>query len=226
MEPCGALPLAWTTDSWAFTPVAGEPPLVRAVRSVLGHVAVGRFVVAAAPTLGAAARDCLSSAGLASVAVAVAREPGSRQQALVAALEHLGIEPHSSTPVIVADHGHPLTPGAVTGRVIAGLRGGYDVVVPAQPVTDTIKTIDEHGSVLGTVDRAALRTVQYPRAYTACALWELVAHSAIPPADDLDEFVAALRAGLVIGTVDGDADAGAVELPRDAELFEAIITCG
>ena len=48
---------------------------------------------------------------------------------------------------------------------------------PSLPVTDTVKTVDELGSVLSTVDRATLRTVQFPRGFTASALWQLVSVS-------------------------------------------------
>jgi 2-C-methyl-D-erythritol 4-phosphate cytidylyltransferase len=75
------------------------------------------------------------------------------------------------------------------------------------------------------VDRSALRTVQFPRGFTASVLWQLISVSPASASDDLDEFDAALRAGLDIGTVDGDANAFQVELPRDAHLLDAVIAC-
>lgn len=224
-DPCAILPLPHTADpSAVFATVAGQPALVRIVRSLLGHVADARIVVAVSPGLAAAVRDCLQAAGLLTVAVAEAREPGSRPQVLTAGLKHFGVQAESTTPVLISDHRHPLSTGELADLVIAGLRGGHDVVVPTLAVTDTVKTVDDVGSVLGTLDRTALRTVQYPRGFTASALWELVSGPAISIADD-DEFTSALRAGLAIGTVDGDVDAFQVELPRDAQLLDAIIAC-
>jgi 2-C-methyl-D-erythritol 4-phosphate cytidylyltransferase len=127
--------------------------------------------------------------------------------------------------VLVCDHRYPLAPGQLADRVLAALSGGHDVVVPTLPVTDTVKAVDELGSVLSTVDRSALRTVQYPRGFTASVLWQLISVSPASAADHLDEFDAALRAGLGIATVDGDANAFQVELPRDAHLLDAVIAC-
>jgi 2-C-methyl-D-erythritol 4-phosphate cytidylyltransferase len=117
--------------------------------------------------------------------------------------------------VLVHDHRHPLAPVDVTERVIAGLRAGHPVVVPMLPMTDTVKVVDDRGAVVGTVDRTALRTVQYPRGFQS----EVLAQSIT---GDADEFVAALTAGTPIATVDGDADAFAAELPTDAPLLDAI----
>jgi 2-C-methyl-D-erythritol 4-phosphate cytidylyltransferase len=223
-DPCAIVPLPRTVDPAAvFTSVASEPALVRIVRSLLEQVAGARVVVSTAPTLAADVRDCLSSAELATVAVVEACEPGSRRQALIAGLEYLGVQAHSSLPVLIGDHRHPLSTGAVAALVIAGLRAGHDdVVVPALAMTDTVKTVDAVGSVLSTIDRSALRTVQYPRGFTAAALWDLLSGTA---PEDEDELVSAMRAGLTIGTVDGDANAFQVDLPDDAALLDAIIAC-
>ena len=67
-----------------------------------------------------------------------------------------------------------------------------------------------------------LRTVQYPRGFTIDELSRLLACRTSDEFDELDE---ALRAGIPITFVDGDADAFAAELPRDAAYVEAIIGC-
>ncbi|MDT5179699.1 MAG: 2-C-methyl-D-erythritol 4-phosphate cytidylyltransferase [Mycobacterium sp.] len=225
MESCAIVPLTHSDDLFAATtPVAGEAPLVRVVRSVMTVVAGDRVVVATLPVLVDCVRDCLEAAGL-EVAVAVSGEPGLRYEVIRAALEYLGAEPHTSAAVLVCDHGFPLSPGELAERVLSALRDGREVVVPTVPVTDTVKTVDETGWVLGTVDRSTLQTVQSPRGFTASALWQLVSTSPATGPTDVDEFDAALRAGLDIGTVAGDPNAFRVELPRDAHLFEAVIAC-
>jgi 2-C-methyl-D-erythritol 4-phosphate cytidylyltransferase len=215
MELAAIVPLpAAAQAAAAFAPAVGEVALVRVVRALLGPVPTS-VVVAAAEPLVAGARACLDSAGLSAVSVIASGAPGTRRQCLAAAIEHLGREPHPPSHVLIHDHRHPLAPVDVTERVIAGLRAGHRVVVPVQPMTDTVKAVDDRGAVVGTVDRTALRTVQYPRGYESSLLSELVAC-------DADEFVAALTAGTTIATVDGDADAFAAELPTDARLLDAI----
>lgn len=225
MKQCAVVPMTSSADlDAAMVPVRGEAPLVRVVRSVLQAVAEGDVVVATVPVLAASVEKCLRAAGL-DVAVAVTRGSGSRREVLRAGLEHLGVEPHTAASVLICDHRFPLSPGELAVRVLAALATGGDVVVPAVPMTDSVKTVDELGSVLSTVDRASLRTVQFPRGFTASALWQLVSGSPATVTDGLDEFHAALRAGLDVGVVDGDAGAFQVELPRDVHLLDAVIAC-
>jgi 2-C-methyl-D-erythritol 4-phosphate cytidylyltransferase len=145
--------------------------------------------------------------------------PGDRYHALVSGLQYLVQERLSSAPVLVHDYRHPLVPGEVTDRVIAGLAAGHRIVVPVIPVTDSVKSVDERGAVVATIDRTTLRAVQYPRGFTASALAELLASGPID-----DEFDTAVAAGLPIAVVDGHADAVRFTLPADAELLDAIIT--
>jgi len=170
---------------------------------------------AADDSLVAEARSCLDSAGLSAVSAIASGGPGTRRQCLAAAVEHLGHQPHPALHVLVHDHRHPLARVDVTERVIAGLRAGHPVVVPVLPMTDTVKVVDDRGAVVDTVDRTALRTVQYPRGYQSALLAQSIT-------GDADEFAAAVAAGTPIATVDGDADAFAAELPTDAPLLDAI----
>ena len=224
MEACAIVPLPHTVDPQAaFASVGGEPALIRVVRSLRAVGDDATVVVACAPGLAAGARVRLGEAGL-DVAVAVARDGASRGQVLTVGLKHFALERHSSVPVLVGDVRHPLSPAEVTGRLLEALRDGRDALVPVVPMTDTVKTVDQLGRVLGTVDRGTLRTVQYPRGFTASALWRVVSGSS-HDGDDLDELTAAVRAGLDVGTVDGDVDCLGVDLPRDADLLAAIIAC-
>jgi hypothetical protein len=153
MKQCAVVPLTRSEDVDAATvPVAGEAPLVRVIRSVLGVVATDDVVVATLPALAAVVQECLRTSGL-TTAVAVTRGPGSRRQVIRAGLEHLDVPPHGPASVLICDHRYPLSSGAVAAGVLAALASGGDVVVPVLAVTDTVKTVDELGSVLSTVDR-------------------------------------------------------------------------
>jgi 2-C-methyl-D-erythritol 4-phosphate cytidylyltransferase len=215
MNLAAIVPLPATVQAAAFAPVAGEVALVRLVRALLGPVPAPGIVVVADDSLLAEARACLDSAGLSTVSVIASGAPGARRQCLLTAVEHLGRQLHQASHVLIHDHRHPLTPIDVTERVVAGLCAGHPVVVPVLPMTDTVKVVDDRGAVAGTLDRTALRTVQYPRGYQSAVLAQSIT-------GDADEFAAALAAGTPIATVDGDADAFAAELPTDAPLLDAI----
>jgi 2-C-methyl-D-erythritol 4-phosphate cytidylyltransferase len=162
--------------------------------------------------------DILAARGWSAVAVVAVPTLGDRPRAIAAGLQYLASEQFSSAPVLLLDHRHPLVPGEVTDRVLAGLAAGHRIVVPVVRVTDSVKSVDERGAVVGTVDRTTLRAVQYPRGFTTSALAEVLA---LGSSDD--ELGAALAAGLSIGTVDGHRDAVRFTLPDDAELLAAII---
>jgi 2-C-methyl-D-erythritol 4-phosphate cytidylyltransferase len=197
-----------------FEPLAGEPPLARVVQTTRGAA----VVAVAAPLLGSV-RESLAAHGLSAVGVAVAENPGSRAQCLAAGLHYLKDQPRH---VLIHDVRRPLAPERVRDRVIAGLQAGSPVVMPVLAVTDSVKAVDAHGSVTGTLDRSTLRAVQYPRGFTADRLSQLLAGRTSEDFDELDE---SLRTGTPITLVEGDSDAFAVELPRDAAFVEAIIAC-
>jgi len=205
----------------AFLPLAGEAPLARIVRALLGAVAEpGRVVVAAAEALIDDVRRSLADDDVASVGVVSVADPATRAQCLTAALEYLESKTLSTRYVLLHDISQPLTPAGLQDRVVAGSRSGGTVVMPALAVTDSIKSVDVHGAVTGTLDRGLLRAVQYPRAFVVDHLRGLLAQHTSGEFDELRE---SLRAGVPITAVEGDPDALRAELPKDAEFVEAII---
>jgi 2-C-methyl-D-erythritol 4-phosphate cytidylyltransferase len=201
----------------ACVPIAGEPPVARAVRALLDGLVAARVVVVVAEPFVARVRDVLAEHISPEVVVCGLPVTSGRADAIATGLEQLAPEALSSSPILVHDVRHPLVPGEVTDRVIAGLAAGHGIVVPVIPMTDSVKAVDGRGVVVATADRTTLLTVQYPRGFAFSTLSELVAGGA---ADELD---GALAAGLPIATVDGHADGVRFTLPDDAALLEAII---
>jgi 2-C-methyl-D-erythritol 4-phosphate cytidylyltransferase len=212
------VPLADSVSADAvFQPLAGTAPLLRVVRDALD--ATPSVVVAATERLVADVRAALADAGLRAVAVAPVDGSAGRAQCLAAGLKALVGSPDSSRHVLVYDIRQPLTSADVRGRVIARLADGEPVVLPVLAVTDSVKAVDGHGVVEATLDRSTLQTVQYPRGF---AVHHLVRLLDTAP-DEFDEVAAAVDAGTVVSTVDGDAEAVVVDLPRDAHFVEAVI---
>jgi 2-C-methyl-D-erythritol 4-phosphate cytidylyltransferase len=205
----------------AFLPLAGEAPLPRVVRTVLGAVAdPARVIVAAAEPLVDHVRAVLASQNIPLVSIVAVTGPTVRVNCLDAALDFLVRASFSTSHVLIHDISCPLASVGVRDRVIAGLRGGSTVVMPALPVTDSIKAVDVHGSVIGTLDRSALRAVQFPRGF---AVDQLAGLLALRASEDFDELTTAIDTAAHITAVDGDPDAFRADLPRDAEFVEAII---
>jgi 2-C-methyl-D-erythritol 4-phosphate cytidylyltransferase len=84
-----------------------------------------------------------------------------------------------------------------------------------------MKVVDSRGSVTETLDRATLRTVQYPRGF---AVHELAGLLARRVTEEFDEITETLRAGVPVTVVEGDPEGFRAELPGDAEFLEAVIT--
>jgi 2-C-methyl-D-erythritol 4-phosphate cytidylyltransferase len=200
------------TPGAVFAPLAGEAPLARVARTMLGAA-----VVAVAEPLADGVRETIAAQGLSTIGIAVAENPGSRAQCVAAALRYLN---DTSRHVLIHDIRRPLAPAPLRDRVIAALRAGSPVVMPVLSVTDSVKAVDVRGSVTRTLDRSTLRAVQYPRGF---AFEELSRLLAVRTSDDFDELDECLRTGVPITLVDGDTDAFGVELPRDTALVEAII---
>jgi 2-C-methyl-D-erythritol 4-phosphate cytidylyltransferase len=211
-ELAAILPLPAILADNAFASLGGEPALVRVARAMLGAA-----VVAAAAPLVDRAREALAAEGLSRIDVVGVEGPGSRAQCVAAALQRMTDSPRH---VLIHDIRRPLASESLRDRVIAGLLAGSPVVMPVVAVTDSVKAVDANGVVTATVNRSTLRSVQYPRGFTVEELLRLMGART---SDDFDELAEALRTGTPITSVDGEADAFLVELPRDTAYVEAII---
>lgn len=206
------LPLPTALADSAFASLAGEALLVRVARGMPG----GAVVAVVAP-LADRVREALAAQGLSAIGVVMVEEPGWRAQCLATGLQHFRDSPRH---VLIHDIRRPLASESLRDRVIDALLEGSAIVMPTLAVTDSVKAVDENGSVTDTLDRSTLQAVQYPRGFTVDELSRLLAGRISEDFDELDE---ALRSGTPITMVDGDADAFVVELPRDTAYVEAII---
>lgn len=156
------------------------------------------------------------AAVLPSATVVVSGVP-SRAECLAAALNHVAAE-----HVLVHDCSSALATHGVRDRVLAALRSGQEVVVPAVPMVDSVKAVDDQGSIVATVDRTTLSAAHYPRGFTVAALSQLLANRT---SDDFDEVHEAIRQGVAVTVVAGEPDAALLELPRDESFAAAVTAC-
>ena len=198
-----------------FAPVAGSSSLARIVQTL---APVGEVVVCGAGPLVDEIRDVLLAHDLSGVRVVVADAPGLRAQCIAAGLQALTDVPQAH--VLVHDIMWPLIDLAALGRVVDALRDGAVAALPTCPVTDSIKAVDNRGVITTTVDRAPLRTVQFPRGFTAGTLAQLVSGAG---AEAFDEVDALLARGIPVTHVEGDNDTMSVQLPGDGAYLAAII---
>jgi 2-C-methyl-D-erythritol 4-phosphate cytidylyltransferase len=203
----------------ALTPVAGVPMVVRAVHAVLDGVFVGRVVVLAADALRPEVERVCAAEPVDVRPLAVVHGVGAHVVQRPSGAGSDGIITQSDDDIVLLhDACRPLAPDALAAAVVDAVRGGHGVAVPAMPVTDTVKSVDDHGVVTGTPDRAGLRVLQTPIALRARLL---------PAGADIGhDPLAAVRwhtaAGASVHTVAGHPAAFAVRSEWDLELAELI----
>ena len=81
-----------------------------------------------------------------------------------------GGDPVGYSAVLVHDAARPLAGAALIDACVTGIAEAVDALVPAAPVSDTIKQSDAHGTVTATLDRSTLWAVQTPQAFRPSAL--------------------------------------------------------
>ncbi len=118
--------------------------------------------------------------------------------------------PEEAEIVVVHDAARPLAPLALFTAVIDAVRAGADGAVPALPVSDTVKRVQD-GRVVATLDRAGLVVVQTPQAFRAEALRAALAGGA----EATDEAALVEAAGGKVVVVPGDPLNLKITTPHD-----------
>ena len=209
----------------ASVELVGRPIISRALEPVGPELGIG-VVVLVLPAderyhaaMSAASQDPASRSGAEVITVAGgSSRPASVRAGLEAVRSYgapLGWAPEHTT-VLIHDAARPLTPTEVFGRVFDAVEQGNRAVVPALPVTDTIKAAHRPDSdhpatqpsatppsdglrsegavpdgpqaetVRETLPRAELRAVQTPQGFTLEFLQQAFAHIGELPEDEAD----------------------------------------
>lgn len=201
----------------AFVELAGRTMLEHAVDALLGAGVVDR-VVAAIPADRVDQTAALFGDRAGDRIVVVAGGP-ERSDSVRLALAAVG-EPEF---VLVHDAARPLTPSSLIHRVVAALREGMPAVVPALPLSDTVKAVDANGVVLGTPERAGLRAVQTPQGFQTAILLRAYRQAGVS-AVATDDAALVENLGVPVHTVAGDALAFKITTPLDMRLAEAVLS--
>lgn len=133
----------------------------------------------------------------------------------------LAAVPAETDVVVVHDAARPLAPAALFAAVVDEVRRGADGAVPGLPVVDTIKEVAGR-TVVATLDRAKLVTVQTPQAFRATVLRR--AHEGNGDATDDAALVESLGGTIVV--VPGDPMAAKVTTPADLAALRGMLADG
>ena len=123
--------------------------------------------------------------------------------------------------VLVHDAARPFITGKVIENVVLALRTS-DSVTCAVTVKDTVKTVDENGVVVSTLDRSHLAAVQTPQGVSVAKFLE-IAESAEDLAIFTDDTAVMESAGIQTQIVEGDYNNIKLTTPEDMVVAEALV---
>ena len=197
----------------AFARLGGRPLLAESLERLEGSDWID-FIVIAAPAEWEEPAILLAEELGAGKVSSVVTGGASRSESVREALAEVADD---AAVVLVHDAARPVLPEEVIERVLAPLSEGWDGVVPALPVSDTIKRV-EGDRVVETVPRGELVAVQTPQAFLTSILREALRDD-VANASDCASLVEA-RGGRV-KVVEGDRRLLKVTSPEDLAVVEA-----
>lgn len=206
----------------AFVDLGGRPILVHALESVFNMGEPAQVIVVVPPArLSVARRMVFDVAQAAAAYTSVVAGGTSRQASVAAGLGelHAGVE-----TVLVHDAARALAPTALFERVCAEVDARRTGVVPGLAVSDTIKTVDDAGAVVGTVDRSRLQAVQTPQAFLRSELVAAYQEANVVLATEFTDDAALMSAaGYRASVVAGDPLAFKITTPWDLRRAEQLL---
>jgi 2-C-methyl-D-erythritol 4-phosphate cytidylyltransferase len=108
--------------------------------------------------------------------------------------------PAEAEIIVLHSPSHPLATADLVQAVVDAVRQeGVEVAIPVTPIHDTLKRVDEHGTILETIPKPTVRITQAPMAFRAGVLRRALAMGL----QDTDAQTIAERAGAACVTVPG-----------------------
>ncbi|MGV1833334.1 bifunctional 2-C-methyl-D-erythritol 4-phosphate cytidylyltransferase/2-C-methyl-D-erythritol 2,4-cyclodiphosphate synthase [Rhizobium rhizogenes] len=157
--------------------------------------------------------------------VEIAFGGATRQQSVLAGVRQL--EKTGVSHVMIHDAVRPFCDHDLLDRVAAALAAGAPAVLPAMPVTDTLKRAGSDALVTETVPRAGLYAAQTPQSFRLADI--LAAHekaAAGNKTDFTDDAAIAEWAGLPVTLVAGSADNVKLTIKRDIAMADEKLSAG
>ncbi|ACM36519.1 MULTISPECIES: bifunctional 2-C-methyl-D-erythritol 4-phosphate cytidylyltransferase/2-C-methyl-D-erythritol 2,4-cyclodiphosphate synthase [Rhizobium/Agrobacterium group] len=200
--------------------IGGKPVIVHSLLGFADLLPQATLIVVIHPDDGALLANALAPYPQLAASLTITHGGKTRQQSVLAGLRAL----RNQKPdyVLIHDAVRPFFDQLMLQRIIARLDDGADAVLPAIPVTDTLKRGDEGARVVDTVARSGLFAAQTPQSFHFAKI--LAAHEDAASAgreDFTDDAAIAEWAGLTVHLVEGSPDNVKLTVKRDLEMADA-----
>ncbi len=199
-----------------FRWVAGKPMLLHSVQAFMAHPEVVHVVCVLPSSHAADPPPWLFQCDIERLMISLGGR--TRTESVYHGLQDLADE---AELVLVHDAARPLVGASTIDRVIAEARAGR-ACVAGLPVVDTLKQVDDRGTVVATVPREGLWRAQTPQGFPRRMLWD--AHEAARQAhgDATDDAALVERLGHPVSMVQGSERALKITTESDFARAEAL----
>jgi 2-C-methyl-D-erythritol 4-phosphate cytidylyltransferase len=205
MELCVVIVVTSTT---ALLEVGGSPSLVRAIRDLQGYFPNHMISIAVAKENERFVRDLLSKESVqTSLLTYNPVQPSALAKALVPIIQ-------SCQAILIHDGSRPFISPDQISRVIDALQDDVDAVRPAIAFTETLKIIDPHSKIEGTLDRNTVRRISTP---------ELIRTSAVDLEGASTGWFVPLKRQARIKYVEGNPESLRINSIAERDLLESFL---
>lgn len=205
------------TELKQFRWVAGKPMLLHSVQRFMERADVALVVCVLPKSHAGDPPPWLFQCDIDRLLVSVGgRERG---ESVLNGLEDL---PPDVRIVLVHDAARPMVDSETIERVVAKAREGVGAV-PALPATDTIKEVDESGTIVRTPDRARLFHAQTPQGFPRAMIDEAYVRAKKDRVRGTDDAALCERIGARVVVVEGSATGMKVTTDEDFARLDGLV---
>jgi 2-C-methyl-D-erythritol 4-phosphate cytidylyltransferase/2-C-methyl-D-erythritol 2,4-cyclodiphosphate synthase len=192
--------------------IGGKPVIAHTLAAFLDWEKSGRVIVVIHPDDHGLLADAIE--GLAGAErITTALGGSTRQQSVLSGLRALAQT--EATHVMIHDGARPFVEQALLERIASQMSAGEDAVLPALPVTDTLKR-GSQGQVQETVSREGLYAAQTPQSFLLTSILGAHEQALMSGRDDFtDDCSIAEWAGIPVTLVEGSPDNVKLTVKRD-----------
>lgn len=201
-----------------YVDLLGVPILTHTLRAFTELPNCLRVVVAVAPEWMSTAQRCAEGMGN----VEFVEGGAERQESIARAIDRA--DPDSDL-LLVHDAARPCLSRELIERVVQ-MAELFGAVVPALPIAETVKRVDEEGVIVETISRDRLRTAQTPQGFRADLLRAAYSHAAHNGVVGTDDASLVEAYGAPVRIVEGEAENIKITYPSDFGRAEEILRRG
>ncbi|HET7412058.1 MAG TPA: bifunctional 2-C-methyl-D-erythritol 4-phosphate cytidylyltransferase/2-C-methyl-D-erythritol 2,4-cyclodiphosphate synthase [Pararhizobium sp.] len=205
-----------------YRSIGGRPVLVYTLQMFLQHPLVAQIVVVIHPDDERFYETAIAQ--LADAKALLKVHGGATRQASV--LHGLrALDDADVTHVLIHDAVRPFVSAEMIARIDEAFAAGAEAVLPALPITDTLKRAAMGESVEATVPRAGLFAAQTPQAFTRQSILAAHQEAAISGQKEFtDDASIAEATGTLVRLIPGEADNVKLTTAHDIEMADRRLT--